>query len=303
MFDIINVVLPLFIIIALGATLRAIKVVDEKWIEVLNKYELFIGFPALILYNVMNVDAQQFIGWNIVFYNFALLFGIIGLTYLVTSLLKLEKSLRNSYVICIFFGNTAYLGIPIITSLVKDSGGSVAIHVAIYILVLFTLGIAILESTMKKRKGVLEIVKNVFRSPLFLSALIGILLFFLQIKPPEVIHKTLQLIANTSAPVALLALGMFIYRKIEFNKETMHSVILATLKLLIVPAVFVTIASIFSLTGKFNISIMEAAMPIAVTPFALSQIYPLNKNVLSLAILISTIFTIVTVPLLFTIIK
>lgn len=302
MIGIIGVVLPLFIIIALGAILRATKVADEKWIEVLNKYELYIGLPALIVYNVLNVDAKNFIGWDIIFYNFALLIGLIGLTYLITSMLKLEKSIRNSYVICIFFGNIAYLGVPIITSLIKDSGGSVAIHVAIYILVLFTLGIAILESSMPHKKSLPTIAKNIFKSPLVLAALAGILLFFLQIHPPEVIYKSIQLVSATSSPMALLALGMFIYRKIEFNKETLHSVILSALKLLVVPAIFYVFALIVPLHMKFNISIIEAAMPLAVTPFALSQIYPLNKNIISLSVVISTILSIITIPLLVSII-
>ena len=171
MLEIINAVLPLFIIIALGAMLRAVKIADEKWIEVLNKYELYIGLPALIIYNVIKVDAKNFIGWDIIFYNLILLLAVIGITYLITSLLKLEKTIRNSYIICIFFGNIAYLGLPIVTSLIKDSSGSVAIHVAIYILVLFTVGIAILESSMKEKRSVATIGKHILLSPLFLSAL------------------------------------------------------------------------------------------------------------------------------------
>lgn len=302
MLGIIAVVMPLFIIIALGALLRATKVADEKWIEILNKYELYIGLPALIVYNVLGVDAKNVIGNDVIFYNFALLIAIMGLTYLVAALLKLEKSIRNTYVICIFFGNIAYLGLPIITSLVKDSGGSVSIHVAIYILVLFTLGIGILEASMKQKKSLLTIVKNVFKSPLVLAALAGILLFLLQIHPPEVIKKTLQLVAGTSSPMALLALGMFIYRKIKFDKETLHVFVLVFLKILVVPAIFFAFALAANIKMKFNISIIEAAMPLAVTPFALSQIYPLNKNIISLSVLISTVLSILSIPLIVSII-
>ncbi len=42
-------IVPLFIVILAGMVVSRNKSVDEKWIEVLNTYALWIGFPALIL--------------------------------------------------------------------------------------------------------------------------------------------------------------------------------------------------------------------------------------------------------------
>lgn len=303
MLDVFKILLPLFLVIGLGAFLKAIKLADEEWIKIFNKYSIYIGLPALLLANTLNINLEYFQGWDIIFYNALLILAVIGLTFLIAKWLNWDKSLRNTYLICIFFGNIAFLGIPVVSSIYWTGGASLSLQVISYILILFIVGIAILESSTIGGLSIPKLINKVLRNPLFITSLVCILLMIFQVRVPAVINQALMLVAATATPVALMALGMFIYRKVEFDHETTQAIILSALKLVAVPLIFFAFAYLTSLKANFNISIIEAAMPIAVTPFALAEIYSMNKNIIALSILISTIASIITLPIIITVIS
>jgi len=289
--------IPIFFIIALGALLRVLKVADDQWVTVLNKFELYLGLPALVLANVLNVSDTGAVTSEVIAINVVLLSAIIAGIYIIGAIFHVEKSLRNTYCICIFFGNIAYLGLPFVTALLPGSGGSVAIHIVIYVLILFTLGIAILEWSQRTMDSLGKILLKVITSPLVITSLIGILVLAFRLEAPEVIHKSISLLAGSASPIALLSLGIFIGHKIHWDMSMLHATAISFAKLLLVPLVFLGASYIFNIRGGFSVSILEAAMPLAVTPFALSQVYNLNRHVISNAVLISTILSMVTLPL------
>ncbi len=56
MSDIFITVAPVFFLIAVGAFLKVLKIADDKWIEVLNNFALYAGFPALIFTNLTSLN-------------------------------------------------------------------------------------------------------------------------------------------------------------------------------------------------------------------------------------------------------
>ena len=60
---------PLFLVIFVGMVVSRNKSVNQQWIEILNNYALWIGFPALILVALSRLHWDmnlygQLIGWN-----------------------------------------------------------------------------------------------------------------------------------------------------------------------------------------------------------------------------------------------
>ncbi len=289
---------PFFIIIAIGSVLR-IFIADDKWVEVLNKFGLYLGFPAIVLTSFINIGNSVPLKADIIGYNFAILISIILITFAVTKLLNLDKSVVNTYVICVFFGNVAYLGFPFTTSIIPGSEGIVCVHVAIYLILVFTLGIFILElSTGHGASGIFAVIKSITKNPLIISVFLGIFIAYFKIEIPIFIKETIQLIASAASPVVLLALGIFIAKKVEFNNELTHAACITAIKLIFLPAIFFLLFSHFSLEKEFKISVIQSAMPLAITPFALSEIYPLNKHIIAVSIFLSTIVSIITLTFL-----
>lgn len=302
MIDMISAILPFFIIMGLGAGIAPF-IEREKWIEILNKYGLFIGFPAIILSSLTKVRDYSNLDLNIIYANIAILFISIALILLVAKIAGLKKEVRNTYMICSFWGNVAYLGFPLLSGLYPDSKNVISVIIAVYIIIVFTIGVLILEiSHNKKSIHPFSMLKNLLKNPLLLSVLAAIGLVKLDIMLPMVLQSSIDMFAVSASPVVLLSLGIFISRKIQLNKNFIHSALISSYKLVVLPLIFLLMLQFFNLSKiDSSISIMESAMPLAITPFAMAEIYPLDKEIISMAVILSTIlslFTLIAVSLL-----
>ena len=296
MLDILQSIIPLFLIMAIGAAISPF-IDKDKWIEVLNKYGLYIGFPAIIISGLTSAKDYSNLDFSIVGANFSILIISIVLIFLFTSVFKLKKEIRNTYLICSFWGNVAYLGFPLVSGLFPGSDNLISIIIAVYLLIVFTIGILILEiSKESKSPGILNLLKNLFKNPLLLAVLFGIALVILDVTFPPVIQKPIEMFAASASPVVLLSLGIFIFRKINFNKKVYHAAVISFYKLIALPLIFIFLLQFFEVSkSAASVSIIEAAMPLAITPFALAEIYPLDKEIVAMGVIISTLMSLFTI--------
>jgi len=114
---------------------------------------------------------------------------------------------------------------------------------------------------------------------------------------PFVVTKTVDLLAGGAMPIILISLGIFLARKLPKNIDFRHVAGLISLKLLVMPLLFFIY---FAFAGKgeiLAISVLEAGMPLAITPFILAELYPMEKELIALSIVISCFLSLVTLPL------
>jgi predicted permease len=97
--------------------------------------------------------------------------------------------------------------------------------------------------------------------------------------------------------VVLVSLGIFLTRRIPLRSVLRPALIITALRLAVAPALFYAAAALTGETAAFRTAVLEAAMPLAITPFALSSMYPLDRNVIVTAIFLTTLLSVVTIPL------
>lgn len=300
MLEILIVILPLFLIILLGAFLEHIKIADEHWSSVLNNFALKIGFPALIFAALTKTSLNLTEEIHLVAANSLFLLGSFVLAYIIGKLLRLDARNKRTLFITMAFGNVAYLGIP---TLVQISGEGIlptaSLIVAVYLFWLFTVGIGFLDHWLRGKKNIFkEIVLNLIKNPLLMAVVFGLLVTGFRIPIPNILSQSINMIAGSVTPVVLIVIGLFIGRS-KFNnlREWIPVLIFSICTLMILPALFyfgIKLAG-YS-TTQFSASIIEAAMPLAITPFALADAYKLNKTFIAHSIVLSTIFSILTIP-------
>jgi predicted permease len=66
--------------------------------------------------------------------------------------------------------------------------------------------------------------------------------------------------------------------------------------------VFYAAGRALHLVPSFAVSVVEAGMPLGVTPFALASMYPLEKDVLGSAVVLSTLLSVASLPVLMSIV-
>jgi hypothetical protein len=294
MSDVLEAILPIFLVMFAGAGFKLAGVIHEDWIGILNKYGLYVAFPAVIVHSLLNTRREEALDFPVLGLATALLLLILALSWFVTRRLGISKSLANTYVVCIFFGNIGYLGFPFITSVLPGSAGMVSLHISIYNVLLFSAVLVMLEHSKGHAVEAKFLLKKIATNPLLLSVLLGIILLLVEARPPRVIDNALDMLAKSASPVVLIALGIFLVRKTAWRKVLGHAALLSFFKLVVGPLMFLAAWHLFEPGPAFRVSILEAAMPLAITPFALAEEYPLERELIVAAVILSTLLSALT---------
>ncbi|MDB4835113.1 AEC family transporter [Cyclobacteriaceae bacterium] len=284
---------PLFLLIVVGIVLIKTKIGNLNWSNTFNKYALNLGFPALIFHALASTRAPLGEYSTLIVVNS----GYILLCFTVATLAFRKLENKSSFVIGIIFHNIAFLGIPIIDRLIGVEAKNEAIIIAAtYLFWVFTLGIIFLEKENAKETSILALLKSLAKNPLLLAVLSGVIFNIFQIHLPTIIKAPISLIAQSVTPVILISIGIF-FGSLSISKKDIYQPFLFTVITLIICPL-----GLFATSDFINInmksSIIEAAMPMALTPFTLAEAYPsLNKRFIATAILLSTALSYITIPL------
>ena len=166
---------------------------------------------------------------------------------------------------------------------------------ALYTLILFTFGIGVLEFSVHKKVS-LRIATDALKNPLLLAVLFSVILLGTDTKLPFVVLKTIDLLAGGATPIILISLGIFLARELP-KVSYAHVLGLIGLKLFVMPSIFLVYFYLAGETEVLAISVLEAGMPMAITPFILAQLYPMEREIIAIAIVISCLLSVVTLPL------
>ncbi|PIZ75817.1 hypothetical protein COY05_02975 [Candidatus Peregrinibacteria bacterium CG_4_10_14_0_2_um_filter_38_24] len=301
MLQVLTVIAPLFLIIFATAILQKFTNLGDDWSKVLNAFALKIGLPVLIFSALSKAPFSFSAQSSLIISNSLFIVGSLLLAYLIGKILRLEKQMFATLFICFVFGNVAFLGIPVLT---QASGNQIlptaTLIVAIYLFWMFTIGIGHLDYSITKNKKdvATNIIKNLFFNPLLIAVILGIIADSLKLAIPTMVIKSLETITASVTPVVLVVIGLFI-GKSKFGKLTdwFPIILFSILTLEILPAIFYFGAKLFGFSpSHFSSSIIQAAMPLAITPFALADKYKLNKDFIARSIVLSTILSAISIP-------
>ncbi len=301
MIQILSAIAPLFLIIFASAILQKTRNIGDDWGKVLNDFVLNIGLPVLIFSVLAKASFSFTAEAPLIISNSIFLLLSFILAIAVGKLLRLKKQMFLTLFICFVFGNIAYLGIPVLSQVAGvEILPKVSLIIAIYLFWLFTIGIGYLDySVRKNKKDVLKnMLTNFTKNPLLLSVILGLIVGSLQITMPSILVRSLDMISASVTPIVLVVIGLFM-GTLQIGKlsKWIPVLIFSLFTLLVLPAGFYFGTKLFGhAPSDFSVSIIEAAMPLAITPFALADKYKLNKVFIARSIVLSTILSVITLP-------
>lgn len=290
---------PLFLVILAGIIVSRNKSVDNKWLEVLNNYALWIGFPALILVALSRVDWNFQVYGQLIFWNSARLVISILLVLPISMILKLENRMRRTLFLAVSFGNVAYLGIPVLRSAWGDQILPEATMISsVYLFWLFTLGIFMVEYFGDEKISYRNLVFRLLMNPMLISVFIGITIAVNHIQMPKIIMSGLDLAASSVTGIVLFSLGLFVGRQSIGKLSDWIPVIAFSLVILFVlPFIFRLVTGAYIKPSLSKSWILESAMPLGLTPYALCLKYNLNTDFASRVVVASTLMALVSLPI------
>ena len=292
-------VLPLFLVILAGLIFSRTKAASTLWIDILNKYALWIGFPALVIASLMHLDLNGQSYTRLIITNSVYIIICMLLAFPVASVFKLTNRIKRSLFLVLSFGNVAYLGIPVLHNAFGETVLPVAAIIsAVYVFWLLTLGIILIEINGEEKFDSKKLVFSLLKNPLLISVFVGLMIVVFNIKLPEIAEKTILLFSNSVTAVVLFSLGIFLgLHKTGKPKEWLTALTFTLITILVLPFIFYfTIKNTGMETLQFKATILDSAMPLGLTPYAISVQYNLEVSLVSRIVVLATLLSVFTIP-------
>lgn len=214
--QILNVLAPVFLLIAIGAVLQRSEFVSRSFLTEANRITYWLGLPALLF--VQLVDSFNRFGGAGVMLTAMLLATAGALTagYLAAWILRVPGPATGTFVQGAFRGNLAYVGLPIIFSLPDDplawglSVRTAAILIVAPAMIAYSIAATCVLLASQHAAGwamVKPLGKQLVTTPLFLATLAGTGFALTGWTLPVALDKTFHALGAMALPLGLLGVG------------------------------------------------------------------------------------------------
>lgn len=291
-----NVVLPLFIMMCLGAFLRKINIFNDDFLNTANSFTFKVLLPVLLFYSIYKSEISETV--NVKFLGFAVcvVFVTIGLLFLIVP--KLEKDKRNIGVIIqgLYRSNFVLFGIPLCTNIFGEAGlGVTSTLIAIIVPVYNFTAVIILDIYSKDKLEIKETVIGILKNPLIIGSVIGILVSSAGLKMPSALEKTVSDISKMATPLALMVLGGE-FKISNVYKNLKYIAMVTAGKLFIIPPVVVAVAVALGYRGaELGALFCMVAPPVSVSSYTMAQQSQCNYELAGQIVFMTTLFSSISI--------
>jgi predicted permease len=300
MHDLLNVVLPVFLVIGFGyaATWRRLITADQ--VDGLMIFAQNFAIPSLLFLAISNLDLAQSFDLKLLasFYGGASLCFVLamcGARFLFAR--PWEDSVAIGFVG--LFSNSLLLGLPITERAYgpDNLGGNYAI-IAVHAPFCYMLGITVMELVRARSRAPLalarQVVRAMFRNALVLGIILGFSVNLTGVTLPGPLISALDLMVRAALPAALFGLGGVLFRyRPEGDLKVITFVLV--IGLMVHPLLVMGLARglDLSVVGQRS-AVMTAAMAPGVNTYLFANMYGVGKRVAASSILLGTILCILT---------
>lgn len=291
-----GVVLPLFVVMAIGYLSRMVKLIDDSGVGVVNRLVFWVFLPAILFVSVYETNLQEAFNFPLV------LFSTLGTTvvFLVSFFLipKLEKKRDRCGVIIqgLIRGNEVYFGFPIVVSLIGAQYlGLMSIVVAFAVLFYNGYSIFALEYFKGDTVDKKEISKNLITNPFILATIAAVIMNLVGLVIPDVLMIGIRSLAGVATPLALFLLGA------SFNftstRGYLKEVIWTTIfRLIIIPGVVVALSMLLGFSSNETVILFVTfGVPTAVASYSMARQLDADYELASQIVVYTSSFAILTV--------
>ena len=195
-------------------------------------------------------------------------------------------------------GNCAFFGIPILEALFPETASGLLIYTSVYAIIMniigWTLGAAIISQNLKYVSF-----KKIFLNPAMFSLLIAIPFFVFEIPIPETLDSMVSLIGRMATPISMLIMGMRLatmdFKQMFTTKQIYISLVL---KQIVMPLIAFAMIVFLPVDGGLKaVLYIICCCPVASVVLNFSEILGEGQKEAAATVLLSTILSIVTLPI------
>ncbi|MDO4192361.1 MAG: AEC family transporter [Erysipelotrichaceae bacterium] len=294
-------VIPVTLIMILGAFTRKLGTISEKSFKDFNWVVFHYCLPISLFMNIVNADLSTLSNVSLIIFAIASILIIIGVSMLVTRNSSLPDEKLGVIIQGLFRTNFAILGVPIVEGIYGAGNAAVASVMIAFALPVFNItAVLVLQKYSGKQADLKKTLMNVLKNPLIIGALIGFVFKILRLPLPELAVSTIQTFNKMTTPLSLFVLGgCFNYTSLADNKKLLG--IYAVLKMIVVPMIVLTAAVMIGYRGEELVTLLVLfGGPAAISSYTMAVQMGLDGDLASQCVVISTIAVVVTMFLFIT---
>ncbi len=288
-------VIPVTLIMILGAITRKLGTVSEKSFKDFNWVVFHYCLPISLFMNIVNADLDSISNFSLVVFAIVSILVIIGASVLLTRNSSLPDEKLGVIIQGLFRTNFAILGIPIVEGIYGTGNAAVASVMIAFVLPVFNImAVLVLQKYSGKQADLKMTLMNVLKNPLIIGALIGAAFKILHIPVPSLALNTIQSFNRMTTPLSLFVLGgCFNYTSLADNKKLLG--IYTMLKMIIIPVIVLGAAVMIGYRGEELVTLLVLfGGPAAISSYTMAAQMGLDGDLASQCVVISTIVVVVT---------
>jgi predicted permease len=281
-----NNLLPIFLIAGSGYLLSRLTNLSP---HALSQIIFYLFSPCLIFNLLTQSQLSQNDILRVMMFSASVILSVGGLTWLIGSLIKLEKKVLAGTMLVSMFINAGNYGLPVVLFAFGETALSYAsVFFVTNAILSYSVGVFIASmgsASLSKSLG------NLFKVPAVYALIVALVFMRTGWEVPPFLDRSVTLLANASIPAMLVLLG------IQFTRVTWSGkrvpIILATgMRLFVSPAIAFLFVIIYGISGSARqAGIIQSSMPSAVLNTVISTEYDAEPTLVSAAVFVTTVLS------------
>lgn len=294
LFIFINVMLPIAIIVIIGYVVQLRFKLERA---TLAKLMINYIMPVFIFMNLFEADMELTLLMSVLL--FLILYAALTflLTYFVGKAMGLDPGHQILFTNSNLFYNAGNYGVPVNDLVFRSDPFAMSVQIMMVFfqnMFAYSYGVVSLRA---RESGKWKALLGYFKMPIFYGLALGLIFNFFNIGIPASVYISFDYISDAMIGTVLFILGAQI-AGISFKRIRISSIAASFIRLIIGPALTIVLLLLFNLTGVVAQTILiTTAMPSAVNSTIIAQQYSDDPEYAAEIVMFSTLFSVVTVPL------
>lgn len=296
--SIVGTVTSIFLLLFTGYAVKKVRLLKAGDAEILNTIVLYLTLPAFIfeaIYSYRGNLSMEIA--RVPVFGFAAMCMVMLIAWLIGRALRLDRRIVGGLILVSAFGNTGFLGYPVVEAAFRSKGALVTAVMYDELAMafpLYTVGMA-LAAFFSGEKISIEYMMKVFKLPSMWAIPLGLVLRPFAI--PEPLIQAVHYLSNGTIPLVMISLGLSLSAS-SLKGYTAPVFAACVLKLAVLP--FIThLAMQWAGVGRtmYQVAVLESAMPAAMMSAVVASRFGDCGEYATSAIFVGTVLSLFTIPL------
>ena len=258
---IITTIIPIFMLIGLGAGVRRLGFIEDDFVGAANRLVFYLAIPALVFRALCRASLRSQFDPGAVFLMLVAVGLVTGLAVLCNRWRRdRDGSLAGTFAQAAIHGNLGYIGLAVSYYYLDESGfARTSMMIGFLMVAQNFLGVVLLqlyagERSEKRREG-RELVARVLLNPVILAAVGGIMFNLSGLPLPGVIDRFLMILGGLALPMGLLLIGSSLSPAL-MRRWLPQVGLIAFFKLFLLPATALLLFRLAGIDGQNQVPVM-----------------------------------------------